>query len=139
MLQKLYTNKHNIRAKRILVAAQYASVKLDVVEFNPETTGKNAEFLAKFPLGKAPALEAADGTLLFDADAIAHFGKFCFIYILKKKKACQVGVCPHSLNLRKSKKKKKKKKDYLIKRKINMMIKSLKNYTVIPVLRNICG
>ncbi|KJE91871.1 eukaryotic translation elongation factor 1 gamma [Capsaspora owczarzaki ATCC 30864] len=71
MSGKFYTNKHNLRAKRVFVTAQYAGVKLEVVAFNAEE--KNAEFVAKFPLGKVPAFEAADGTHLFDADAIARF------------------------------------------------------------------
>ena len=36
-------------------------------------TNCSPEFLAKFPFGKVPAFEGADGTNLFESDAIAHY------------------------------------------------------------------
>lgn len=36
-------------------------------------TNREPEFLAKFPLGKVPAFEGADGTKIFDSDAIAQY------------------------------------------------------------------
>lgn len=36
-------------------------------------TNRTPEFLAKFPLGKVPAFEGADGTLLTESDAIAQY------------------------------------------------------------------
>ena len=36
-------------------------------------TNRSPEFLAKFPMGKAPAFEGADGTLIFESDAIAQY------------------------------------------------------------------
>lgn len=36
-------------------------------------TNKTEDFLSKFPLGKVPAFEGADGTNLFESDAIAQY------------------------------------------------------------------
>jgi elongation factor 1-gamma len=36
-------------------------------------TNRSPEFLAKFPFGKVPAFEAADGTTLFESDAITQY------------------------------------------------------------------
>ena len=36
-------------------------------------TNQSPEFLVKFPLGKVPAFEGADATLLFESDAIAQY------------------------------------------------------------------
>lgn len=36
-------------------------------------TNKTPDFISKFPLGKVPAFEAADGTVIFESDAIAQF------------------------------------------------------------------
>jgi elongation factor 1-gamma len=38
-------------------------------------TNKSPEFLAKFPLGKIPAFEGADGFKLYEGDAIANYGE----------------------------------------------------------------
>lgn len=36
-------------------------------------TNRTDDFLSKFPLGKVPAFEGADGTYLFESDAIAQY------------------------------------------------------------------
>ena len=36
-------------------------------------TNRTEDFLSKFPLGKVPAFEGADGTTLFESDAIAQY------------------------------------------------------------------
>lgn len=36
-------------------------------------TNRTDDFLAKFPLGKVPAFEGADGTTLFESDAITQY------------------------------------------------------------------
>ena len=36
-------------------------------------TNRTPDFLSKFPLGKVPAFEAADGTTLFESDAITQY------------------------------------------------------------------
>lgn len=42
-------------------------------DFTMGKTNREPEFLAKFPLGKVPAFEGADGTKLFESDAIAQY------------------------------------------------------------------
>lgn len=37
---------------------------------------KKPEFLSKFPHGKIPAFEGADGFKVFEASAIARYGKY---------------------------------------------------------------
>ena len=36
-------------------------------------TNRTPDFMSKFPLGKVPAFEAADGTTLFESDAITQY------------------------------------------------------------------
>lgn len=50
--------------------------ELEIVEapgFVMGKTNRTPEFLAKFPLGKVPAFEGSDGTLLVESDAIAQY------------------------------------------------------------------
>ena len=42
-------------------------------DFKFGETNKSAEFLKKFPLGKVPAFEGSDGTLLTESNAIAYY------------------------------------------------------------------
>lgn len=70
-LGKLYTTPSNPRVFKILIAAKYAGVKLDVVPVSPGFT-QSAEFLSKFPFGRLPALEAKHGNIA-DSNAIAYF------------------------------------------------------------------
>jgi elongation factor 1-gamma len=44
-------------------------------------TNNSAEFLAKFPLGKVPALETSEGPL-YETDAIAQYSKLSVIILL---------------------------------------------------------
>jgi len=71
----LYTYGGNFRALKVLVAANYSGVKLNVdPEFEFGVTNKSEEFRKKFPVGKVPAYESKDGkTLLSESDAIAYF------------------------------------------------------------------
>ncbi|ESO12389.1 hypothetical protein HELRODRAFT_105304 [Helobdella robusta] len=73
----LYTYHDNFRAFKALIAAQYSGAKVKVVSDPPEfvigETNKSEEFLKKFPLGKVPAFQGNDGTLLFKSNAIAYF------------------------------------------------------------------
>ncbi|GJQ65273.1 Ef1gamma [Trypoxylus dichotomus] len=70
----LYTYPENFRAYKALIAAQYASlnVKVDSV-FKFGETNKTEEFLKKFPTGKVPAFETADGKYLAGGNAIAYY------------------------------------------------------------------
>jgi elongation factor 1-gamma len=70
----LYTFPQNPRAQRILIAAQYSGLAVKVAEnFKLGETDKSPAFLAKFPLGKIPAFETADGQAIFETSAIAKF------------------------------------------------------------------
>ncbi|KAF0288552.1 Elongation factor 1-gamma [Amphibalanus amphitrite] len=71
---KLYTYPNNFRAYKALVAAQYSGAKVEVPkDFVFGETNKSDAFLKKFPLGKVPAFEAADGTCIAESNAIAWF------------------------------------------------------------------
>lgn len=56
-LQKLWTNPANFRAFKVLIAAEYNGVELEVPEFDHPTDSKSPEFVAKSPLGRVPVLE----------------------------------------------------------------------------------
>merc|ERR1712018_33394 len=70
----LYTYPNNFRAEKVLAVAKFsnADVKVDD-KFVFGETNKSDAFLKKFPLGKVPAFEGADGTCLFESNAIAHY------------------------------------------------------------------
>ncbi|XP_063229342.1 elongation factor 1-gamma [Bacillus rossius redtenbacheri] len=70
----LYAYRENFRAVKVLVAAQYsgANVKL-APDFIFGETNKTEAFLKKFPLGKVPAFETADGKCLTESNAIAYY------------------------------------------------------------------
>merc|ERR1711937_884484 len=70
----LFTYPDNFRAQKAEIAAKYSGAKLTVSkDFKFGETNKSAEFLKKFPLGKAPAFEGSDGTLLTESNAIAYY------------------------------------------------------------------
>lgn len=70
-LQKLYTNPGNFRAFKILVAALYNGVEIEVVDLDLAAK-KSTDVLAKSPAGKVPVLETPQG-LLFESNAIARY------------------------------------------------------------------
>merc|ERR1711874_644858 len=70
----LYTYPDNFRAQKALIAAKYSGAQLTVAkDFVFGETNKSAEFLKKFPLGKVPAFEGADGVCLTESNAIAYY------------------------------------------------------------------
>lgn len=70
----LYTYPDNFRAQKALIAAKYSGAQLTVAkDFVFGETNKSPEFLKKFPLGKVPAFEGADGLLLTESNAIAYY------------------------------------------------------------------
>ena len=70
MSYTLHTYPGNFRAFKILIAAQYNGVAVDVPDFS--ATEKTAEFLAMNPLGKVPVLETSQGCI-FESNAIARY------------------------------------------------------------------
>lgn len=74
MAGTLYTFPENFRAYKALIAAQYSGAKVTVAsDFIFGQTNKNEAFLKKFPLGKVPAFETADGKCLIESNAIAYY------------------------------------------------------------------
>ncbi|KAJ8601449.1 hypothetical protein CTAYLR_005950 [Chrysophaeum taylorii] len=70
---KLYTYPANFRAFKALIAAEYQGIDVEVPEdFDMETTGKSAEFLAMSPMGKVPVLSTPSGPI-FESNAIARY------------------------------------------------------------------
>merc|ERR1711872_457777 len=70
----LFTYPDNFRAQKALIAAKYSGADVKVSkDFKFGETNKSAEFLKKFPLGKVPAFEGSDGTLLTESNAIAYY------------------------------------------------------------------
>jgi elongation factor 1-gamma len=71
---KLYTYPENFRAQKALIAAKYSGAQVTVPDdFVFGESNKAPEFLQKFPLGKVPAFEGSDGTLLTESNAIAYY------------------------------------------------------------------
>lgn len=63
---KLFTDAGNFRAFKILIAAEYAGVQVDVPEF------KLGQDSTKSPTGRVPVLETAQGSI-FESNAIARY------------------------------------------------------------------
>ncbi|XP_055525980.1 elongation factor 1-gamma [Wyeomyia smithii] len=74
MAGTLYTYPGNFRAYKALIAAQFSGAKVNVAsDFVFGETNKSDAFLKKFPLGKVPAFETADGKYLTESNAIAYY------------------------------------------------------------------
>ncbi|OBZ74601.1 Elongation factor 1-gamma [Grifola frondosa] len=70
----LYTTPQQPTGKRIRAVAAFGGLKIDLPEhYTHFEDNKKPEFLAKFPHGKIPALDAADGFKLFESTAIARY------------------------------------------------------------------
>ncbi|OJD35376.1 translation elongation factor eef-1b gamma subunit [Diplodia corticola] len=71
---KIYTYPDNPRVQKVQAVARLNGLQVDEVpDFKMGTTNKTAEFLAKFPTGKVPAFEGADGVNLLESDAIMQY------------------------------------------------------------------
>lgn len=74
MAGTLYTYPENFRAYKALIAAQFSGAKVQVAsDFVFGQSNKSEAFLKKFPLGKVPAFETADGKFLTESNAIAYY------------------------------------------------------------------
>jgi len=69
---KLYGDKADPLTLRILIAAKYNGIEIEVPTFNVGVDNKSNDFLAKSPLGKVPLLETNEGHI-FEANAIARY------------------------------------------------------------------
>ena len=69
---KLHVDAGNFRAFKILIAAEYNGVAIDIPEFKVNKDNKTPQFLTKSPLGRVPVLETASGSI-FESNAIARF------------------------------------------------------------------
>ncbi|PYI00372.1 translation elongation factor eEF-1B gamma subunit [Aspergillus sclerotiicarbonarius CBS 121057] len=69
----IYTYPNNPRVMKTQAAANFNGRTLAHADFTMRVTNREPSFLAKFPMGKVPAFEAADGTLLVESDAIAQY------------------------------------------------------------------
>ncbi|RAL05542.1 glutathione S-transferase family protein [Aspergillus ibericus CBS 121593] len=69
----IYSYPNNPRVMKTQAAANFNGLTLTNAEFTMRVTNREPSFLAKFPMGKVPAFEAADGTLLVESDAITQY------------------------------------------------------------------
>jgi len=69
---KLYTYMPNYRAWKILIAAAYNGIDIEIPPFEFGVDNKKPEFLRKNPFGKVPVLETPQGAI-FESNAIARY------------------------------------------------------------------
>ncbi|KAI0815969.1 glutathione S-transferase [Xylaria sp. FL0064] len=69
----IWTYANNPRVNRALIVADINGLEIDIPAFTMRETNRTPEFLAKFPLGKVPAFESADGFCLTESIAIASY------------------------------------------------------------------
>ncbi|KAJ4396371.1 hypothetical protein N0V93_000590 [Gnomoniopsis smithogilvyi] len=69
----IYSYPGNFRVLRAQVIADLNGLELKNADFQMGVTNKSPEFLAKFPLGKVPAFEGADGFCLTEGAAISTY------------------------------------------------------------------
>lgn len=81
---KFYSYVGNYRADKCIVTSKYAGLELDVVNVTMGKENKSPDYLKKFPLGKVPGFEGADGYLLTESSAI------CFYLCANAKKECNL-------------------------------------------------
>ena len=72
MAYKLYTDIGNFRAFKVLIAAEYNSIDIEVPEFTKGKDNATAEFQKKSPYGRLPVLETPAGSI-FESNAIARY------------------------------------------------------------------
>lgn len=72
MSWKIYSYPNNPRVWKVLIAAEYAGIKIETPPFKIGTDNKTPEFLQKNPVGKVPVLECPDG-YIWESNAIARY------------------------------------------------------------------
>jgi elongation factor 1-gamma len=73
MALTVYTTAGNPRLFKAKIAAQYTGVKINEIIVDMKAgDNKKPEYLAKFPLGKVPSAETAEGLPLVESGAIAR-------------------------------------------------------------------
>ncbi|KAJ3411547.1 Elongation factor 1-gamma [Chytridiales sp. JEL 0842] len=72
-MQKIWSYPNNPRVAKALIAAKYNGLEVELADVQMGVTNKTPEFLAKFPLGKVPTFESADGFNLYESNAIAYY------------------------------------------------------------------
>ncbi|KAJ3033797.1 Elongation factor 1-gamma [Rhizophlyctis rosea] len=70
---KIFSYPNNVRVAKVHIAAAYNDLTVEEVAINMGVDNKTPEFLAKFPLGKVPVFEGADGFNLYESNAIAYY------------------------------------------------------------------
>lgn len=81
---KLYTYPKAPRSTMVLFVAKYNKLDVEIcnafpIKVYPEKGGVSEEYLSKFHTGKVPALETADGFVVYESNAVAWFRK-CQVY-----------------------------------------------------------
>ncbi|KAL1846736.1 hypothetical protein Plec18170_009026 [Paecilomyces lecythidis] len=70
----IYTYPNNPRVMKVQAAARLNGLEItEAPNFAMGKTNREPEFLAKFPLGKVPALACSDGFNIWESDAIAQY------------------------------------------------------------------
>ncbi|KAE9259378.1 hypothetical protein PR003_g34813, partial [Phytophthora rubi] len=69
---KLYTYPGNYRVFKVLIAAEYNGINIELPKFDMAKDLKTKAFKAKTPLGKVPILETEEGSI-FESGAIARY------------------------------------------------------------------
>ncbi|KAI0117669.1 glutathione S-transferase [Nemania sp. FL0031] len=69
----IYSYATNPRVNRAMIIADMNGLEIDIPAFTMRETNRTTEFLSKFPLGKVPAFEGADGFCLTESIAIATY------------------------------------------------------------------
>jgi hypothetical protein len=64
-----------------LIAAQYAGISIDVPAFEFAKDNETADFKAKFPTQKVPALDTPNGPI-FESNAMARYGMCTFDHVV---------------------------------------------------------
>ncbi|KAH9903942.1 glutathione S-transferase [Xylariomycetidae sp. FL2044] len=71
---KVWTYPNNYRAQRVYVAGELGGLEVTEAEgFEMRKTNQSPDFLAKFPMGKVPAFEGADGFCVAESAAMLNY------------------------------------------------------------------